>query len=181
MYLEIPIEISTFVEYDESSPTGLRSIKTGKVIGARSYTKFGNPKSIHFKFNGKLYKNHRVVWFLHFGQIQEGLQIDHLDGNPFNNCVSNLKCKTQADNLRNQRKGAKNTSGNLGIVLYRYNGVVTAFISKWKDENGVNRGKSFSIKKYGDKALDMALAHRKEQLLRLKSLGFNYTDRHIGG
>ena len=61
-------------------------------------------------------------------------------------------------------------------------GEVTAYVAKWKDENGSNRGKSFPIREFGrEGALAMALAYRREQLLKLKTLGFNYTDRHIGG
>lgn len=182
MYSEIPEDIANHFFYDETSSTGICRVRDGKVAGTRAMNKYGNPKSIHVSFRGKYYKVHRIIWVLVHGSINNSLQIDHLDGDPFNNKISNLECKTQADNLRNQRKGLKNTSGHLGISHYKYKGEVTAFIAKWKDENGSNRGKSFSIREFGrDTALEMALAYRREQLLRLKTLGFNYTDRHIGG
>ena len=45
---------------------------------------------------------HRLVW-CSFNQcdIPEGYQIDHIDGNPSNNCFENLRCVTPKENLEN--------------------------------------------------------------------------------
>lgn len=42
-------------------------------------------------------------------------QIDHLDGNPANNEWSNLRAVTRAENMRNGRPPATNTTGAMGV------------------------------------------------------------------
>lgn len=41
--------------------------------------------------------------------------VDHIDGNPGNNRIDNLRSVSHQDNLKNQRKSSKNTSGVTGV------------------------------------------------------------------
>lgn len=43
---------------------------------------------------------HRLVYQCFRGEIGEGLEIDHLDGNRINNCVDNLEAVTHKENIR---------------------------------------------------------------------------------
>jgi hypothetical protein len=45
----------------------------------------------------------------------ENMVIDHIDHNPLNNCRSNLRIVTQQQNMMNQSKTKRNTSGVLGV------------------------------------------------------------------
>ena len=181
MYLEISTDVVSNFIYDEDSPTGLRWVRNNKVAGTKTFNKYGDAKSIHVNVGGTFYKNHRIVWVLHNGHIDSNLQIDHIDGNPFNNNISNLQVKTQAENLRNQKMNPRNKSGITGVVLDYRQRILTNVQAKWKDEFGKNMCKSFSINKFGfDVALELAIKTRKEQIDRLNQLGFNYTERHIG-
>lgn len=58
---------------------------------------------------------HRFVWYLHYGVPEEGYVIDHIDRNPLNNCISNLRLATIQENAMNQSKYKNNTSGYKGI------------------------------------------------------------------
>jgi hypothetical protein len=58
---------------------------------------------------------HRVVWKMAHGSIPNDMEIDHIDGNPRNNRLENLRLVTSAENKRNARIGRKNTSGVLGV------------------------------------------------------------------
>ncbi len=49
---------------------------------------------------------HRLMWEAHKYSIPANMTIDHIDGNHFNNDISNLQLMTQADN---SRKGIKDT------------------------------------------------------------------------
>lgn len=44
---------------------------------------------------------HRLVWETFKGAIPEGMQIDHIDGNPENNSLNNLRCVTAEENSNN--------------------------------------------------------------------------------
>lgn len=47
---------------------------------------------------------HRIIWEMHNGLIPEGLTLDHIDGNPSNNRLENLRLATHQQNLMNQKK-----------------------------------------------------------------------------
>ena len=58
---------------------------------------------------------HRVIWSMMRGPIPDGKVIDHIDGNRFNNRLSNLRLVSKATNNRNQRRRTDNTSGITGV------------------------------------------------------------------
>jgi hypothetical protein len=49
------------------------------------------------------------------GPIPEGYYIDHIDGNPSNNKLENLRLANQKENSRNSKKPKNNTSGYKGV------------------------------------------------------------------
>lgn len=53
-----------------------------------------------FGGRGFYYRNHRVVWFLHYGYVPDFL--DHIDGDRLNNRVENLRPATNGLNQRNK-------------------------------------------------------------------------------
>lgn len=65
-----------------------------------------------FLFERRIAK-HRVVWALHFGPING--EIDHIDGNPANNLIENLRDVSRKANMQNKRTYARNTSGFRGV------------------------------------------------------------------
>ncbi len=179
---------SEYLEYDTSSSTCLRWKKSiGKaVVGAEAgkfeYRPNGLKSAIRVGLGGKLYQAHRIIYEMLIGIIPENMVIDHLDGNPFNNHISNLKLKTGADNSRNLKLNVNNVSGHAGISLrYSNNFKNLNYQASFVDEFGIRRSKNFSHLKYGkEKALEMAVQWRNENIARLKSLGFQYTDRNKG-
>ncbi|MHB9331899.1 HNH endonuclease signature motif containing protein [Phytobacter ursingii] len=46
---------------------------------------------------------HRVIWILFHGDIPDGMQVDHMDGNRINNNISNLRLVTNQENQHNRR------------------------------------------------------------------------------
>lgn len=65
--------------------------------------------------NGKSHKAHRIIWEMHYGSIPEGKVIDHVDGDPINNVLSNLRLATRVENQRNQGVSVRNKSGVTGV------------------------------------------------------------------
>lgn len=68
------------------------------------------------KFCGKQYLIHRIAWLLHHGSWPIG-DIDHIDGNPSNNKLSNLRDVPHRVNIQNRKSAtSKNKTGFLGVV-----------------------------------------------------------------
>ena len=56
------------------------------------------------KINGKRYYAHRLIYILVHGHIPNNLFIDHIDGNPSNNQVENLRVVVRQGNDQNRRR-----------------------------------------------------------------------------
>lgn len=76
---------------------------------------------------GKLQFAHRVIWKLLRGADPEFL--DHIDGDPLNNKSDNLRACSHAENMRNKRIYANNTSGVKGVHHRKDSGMWRAYIS----------------------------------------------------
>ena len=66
------------------------------------------------KWKSKNYGEHRLIWEYFHGVPPTNL-IDHIDGNPSNNLISNLREATNAENQANRKKNKNNTSGYKGV------------------------------------------------------------------
>lgn len=62
----------------------------------------------------KKVKAHRVLFKMYHGFEPE--EVDHYDGDPLNNCISNLVPSTRRENMKNTAKQYNNTSGVSGVV-----------------------------------------------------------------
>jgi hypothetical protein len=91
--------------------------KAGDEAGCIAYTN-GRDKTpyIYIKVDGKRYFAHRIAWLLHYGEFP-GHEIDHCDGNGFNNRIGNLRDVQRSINRRNIRMQSNNTSGVTGVHL----------------------------------------------------------------
>lgn len=64
---------------------------------------------------GKEYKAHRLAWLYVYGSLPD-MVVDHINGNPLDNRICNLRQVSQQENTQNQRKAKSNSlSGLLGV------------------------------------------------------------------
>lgn len=84
-------------------------VKVGDVVGYR--IKSGH---ILVGIDGRRYCVHQIAWFVTYGEWPAH-EVDHKDGDPGNNRITNLRAATHAQNLKNQRKPKNNTSGYKGV------------------------------------------------------------------
>jgi hypothetical protein len=72
--------------------------------------------------NRVFYRAHRIIWYLHTHTDPLGYDIDHIDGNPLNNRIENLRLCPHSDNCKNSKISKRNTSGFKGVHFHRQSG-----------------------------------------------------------
>ena len=81
------------------------------------------------QFKDRMVTYHRIVWTLLNGDIPEGMEIDHIDGNRINNDINNLRLVTGRENNLNR---VKHRNGRLFGCCYNKQK------RKWKAQIWVN-------------------------------------------
>ena len=97
----------------------LISKKTGTI-----YCNLDKDGYIRVRISGKEFRAHRLIWEMFNGPIPEGMLIDHIDRDVFNNRIENLRLVTRQQNNANSSKKLGNCSENgkhlpKGIVMVR--------------------------------------------------------------
>lgn len=106
--------------YDESTgelcwknPTGNR-VKNGDLCGCQDGHGY-----LSVRIFKKLYFVHRVAWAYVHGKWPEG-HIDHINGDPLDNRMQNLRNCTRSQNLCNQKLSSRNKSGIKGVSWWSH-------------------------------------------------------------
>lgn len=66
------------------------------------------------QFKKTFFKGHRIAWAIVNNEFPSG-EIDHIDGNPSNNKISNLRVVDRSKNQMNRRISTNNKSGIKGV------------------------------------------------------------------
>ena len=103
---DFPEELLTYIRnrYHYSPETGLiwfRCKQKSKLVCAYKRHKETNYLSIDISLGKKRYRfyAHRLAWFLHYGVLPANV-IDHIDTNPENNKLENIRDVPQSLNAR---------------------------------------------------------------------------------
>ena len=185
--------LGDFLYYDETSPSCLRWKRvSAKGSTARIGDVAGSLDEGYWKIHvlGDSLKGHKVVWAIHNNfENQDGKFVDHIDRNPSNNKIENLRLVRRDFNQRNRGRNSNNTSGvhgvsyqefynHRGTLIRRYVATVNIFEPD-KENSGRRAMRSFSAVKYGDAAaLSLAEAWRNEQIQIQNGNGAGYTESH---
>ena len=111
--------LKELLNYD--SETGIFTWKDSgrakrKNLVAGTTNKFGY---VNICIDKNLFPAHRLAWF-YVHEYMPNLVIDHKNGNPTDNRISNLREVTVSENIQNQGKPPiTNTTGFLGVSFFR--------------------------------------------------------------
>lgn len=106
-------KLKEYFIYTEGKLIRVRPVANGKI---KAGTRFGSVLKRGYRegwFLGKLHKEHRLIWFYHHGEWP--MYIDHIDGDPLNNKIENLRVVTEQQNSFNSRGHADSYSGYKGV------------------------------------------------------------------
>jgi hypothetical protein len=121
-----------------------------EVTGKRSFREMKHGHLV-VSYKGKSYLAHRLAWFLYFG-VWPKETVDHINGNPKDNRIVNLRDVPHSSNTRNCSKRVDNTSGVTGVYFHKPSG-------KWQ-ARGYLFGKARSLGLFENK--ESAMKIRKE-------------------
>ena len=118
-------------DYNQNTGLFVRTKKTGNSvkIGVPLICDKGNGYIV-FSVQGKLQLAHRMAWLYVYGEIPTK-NIDHINGIPSDNRISNLRLANQSQNTANSSLSKSNKSGYKG-VFWRKD------VCKWEAQIGVN-------------------------------------------
>jgi hypothetical protein len=114
-------ELKELVTYDELTGIFTRNGQTnGHFIGHVCGSVNGNGYR-NMVLNQKHYRAHRLAWLYVNGELPDK-DIDHINGDRDDNRIANLRIASRAQNLRNTKLSANNTSGYKGVHLNKSTG-----------------------------------------------------------
>jgi len=80
------------------------------------------------KLNRKSYRLHRLLAEAFIPNPENKPCVDHIDRDPLNNCLSNLRWATHTENQWNRGKQRNNTSGYTGVSFHKATGKWQTYI-----------------------------------------------------
>src|SRR5260221_2111217 len=86
---------------------------------------------LHIMLDRKRYLAHRLAWLYCYGHFPG--ELDHIDRDPLNNRVANLREVSHGENLINSKTRTDNTSGSRGVCWDKQK-------SKWKVQVTISPG-----------------------------------------
>lgn len=105
-------------KYFKNPKIGMKSWNT-RWAGKEAFTDINRKKSGQIsRLDGKLlnkdYYTHRIAWLIYYGEWPKN-QIDHINQDPTDNRIENLRDVTNAENNKNKTLNNNNTTGYLGV------------------------------------------------------------------
>lgn len=85
--------------------------------------------------NNKRYLMHRLIFMMFYGYLPK--KIDHIDGNPINSTIENLRKANDAENSYNAKLRKDNTTGCKGVIWHKW-------AKKWRVIVKANKNVAYS-------------------------------------
>jgi len=163
-------DLSRHLSYDPF--TGVGTWLTFRASNAQKGAFAGSLKRngyVYINYKTKLYRAHRLFWFLQTGHDPSGLTIDHIDGNKSNNKFLNLRLATQSQQIWNTTRRCDNSSGHKGVHFCKKRQKYRAYIKINKKQLCLGYYKTFKEAVAARQAKELELFGEFSPLHRLNN------------
>ena len=113
-------DLQDLLSYDPDTGAFVWKVNLSRVakVGSLAATKPGSAGYARIGINGARYLAHRLAWlYVHgFWPIED---VDHINRNRMDNCISNLRLASRSQNLQNTVLRSATTSGHKGVYWNR--------------------------------------------------------------
>ncbi|QXV81852.1 hypothetical protein bas03_0025 [Escherichia phage JulesPiccard] len=106
-----------YFRYESGNLYWLTKRKGVRASGLAGYSR--KDGYVQVRVSGKAFLAHRIIWEMHNGLIPEGMEIDHINHNPGDNSIENLRVVTCKDNQMNRPIRLLSKSGFNGVTWHK--------------------------------------------------------------
>lgn len=107
-------ELRRVLDYNPETGEMFWKVARQGTKGIGSPAGYVNKGGLRIRFQSKSYFAHRLAWLITYGKWPEQI-IDHVDGNPLNNRIANLRDVSNSVNRQNLRKAMSGKFEPLGV------------------------------------------------------------------
>ena len=150
-------ELSRYLKYNPDTGIGIWIASPGRRVKAQTIAGYYNKGYLQIAYKKRLYRGHRLFWYLQTKEDPKNFTIDHIDQNKANNKFCNLRLATQTQQRQNIFIHKNNTTGFRGIRWREHS-------QRYEARIALN-GKRIQLGLY--KTLDQAVAVRQAKELEL--------------
>lgn len=179
------IDFHKYFRYDSNSPSGVVRSSPWKT-GLNNQITMGEVGSAVGRFDnrywrttigGSSYMVHKIILGLFGVDIPPDCEVDHINGDSYDNTFENLRVVSRSVNNRNRKKPTTNKTGHTGVSVRVDNKRgVTNYQVCWRDfVLGKQRSKVFPMT---DKGFDDAIWYRHIMIMQQNASGAGYSDNH---
>lgn len=109
-------ELQSKFNYDVNTGIFTRKYTYKKLLAGTEAGCKDSDGYIIISFTNKQYKAHRLAWLYVYGEFPK-YNLDHINGNPADNRICNLREANESQNGFNRKLGCNNTSGYKGVTF----------------------------------------------------------------
>ena len=133
---EVFLPIDGFHNYEVSNYGNIRNVKSGKILKLRKDSHGYHYITLYYIDDNNEHKSankqlHRIVLNAFEDNAENKSCVDHIDNNPLNNCLVNLRFATRQENQFNMKLSKANKSGIKGVYWRKDR-------NKWCAETTIN-------------------------------------------